>query len=419
MRLHWNVVSKAIRRPCSLKANSMWIQFQAFIYVSVPTKNNGWLERFLVAYCSTIVQVRKLHRNWPEYVRESSKIMLESAVVIILANIILLPNTFLISSFNTTELITGQGSKHSYAFATLENETSASTSSSSVNMDTAPGSIEYNARYFCGTIVGQDGPLRPGRYNSDINIFNRQQSPISFLWKAVPSSNLPPSQIVDGSSNGSNPFATDTNYKLQTLAPGESISLSCKDFVPSVSLYSNSTDGVDRFIEGVSTISVDLDPLIQAAISSSSTGVVVSQPSGEATNEPSTNVLSVDAIYTVNALEVPSREIILQLVEYTINQQDVNGKLPAEIISKPLSVTVPIRTNETINPDTQVKEILAREYSLNATEMQNLDITIRNLSLGVGALDDNHAISLQRINAYQPAPPSAGPTPSIGNFTSP
>ena len=97
MLLHWNVVSKAIRRPCSLTANSMWIQFQAFIYVSVPTKNYGWLERFLVAYCTTIVQVRKLHRNWPEYVRESSKIMLESAVVIILANIILLPNTFLIS----------------------------------------------------------------------------------------------------------------------------------------------------------------------------------------------------------------------------------------------------------------------------------------------------------------------------------
>ena len=413
MRLHWNVVSKAIRRPCSLKANSMWIQFQAFIYVSVPTKNYGWLERFLVAYCTTIVQVRNLHRNWPECVRESSKIMLESAVVIILANIILLPNTFLISSFNTTELITSHGSKHSYAFATLKNETGASTSSSSVNRDTAPGSIEYNARYFCGTIVGQDGPLRPGRYNSDINIFNRQQSPISFLWKAVPSSNLPPSQIVDGSSNGSNPFATDTSYKLQTLAPGDSISLSCKDFVPSVSLYSNSTDGVDRFIEGVSTISVDLDPLIQAAISSSSTGVVVSQPSGEATNEPSTNVLSVDAIYTVNALEVPSREIILQLVEYTINQQDVNGKLPAEIISKPLSVTVPIRTNETINPDTQVKGILAREYSLNATEMQNLDITIRNLSLGVGALDDNHAISLQRINAYQPAYPSDNVTSKV------
>ena len=183
--------------------------------------------------------------------------------------------------------------------------------------------------------------------------------------------------------------------------------------MPSVSLYSNATDDVDRFIEGVSTISVDLDPSIQAAITSSSRGVAVSRPSGEATNEPNTNVLSVDAIYTVNALEVPSREIVLQLVEYTHKQQDVNSKLPTEIIFKPLSVTVPIRTNETVNPDTQVKEILGREYSLNSTEMQNLDITIRNLSLGVGALDDNHAISLQRINAYQPAYPSDNVTSKV------
>jgi hypothetical protein len=189
--------------------------------------------------------------------------------------------------------------------------------------------------------------------------------------------------------------------------------------VPSFLLYSNATDNVYRFIEGVSTISVDLDPSVQAAITSSSSGVVISRPTGEATNEPNTNILSVDAIYTVNALEVPSREIVLQLVEYSINKQDINGKLPTEIILKPLSITVPIRTNETVNPDTQVRDILAREYSLNATERQSLDITIRNLSLGVGALDDNHAISLQRINAYQPAPPSATSQPSVSNSTSP
>ena len=94
--LHWNVVSKAIRRPCSPTANSMWIQ--SSFTILVPTKNYGWLERFLVAYCTTIGQVRKLHRNWPEYARESSEIMLESVVVIILATIILLPNTLVIRS---------------------------------------------------------------------------------------------------------------------------------------------------------------------------------------------------------------------------------------------------------------------------------------------------------------------------------
>jgi hypothetical protein len=308
-------------------------------------------------------------------------------------SIILLSNTFVAITFSFPN---SEQASVSRVFATLDNETS--TSSFTANLDTGPQSLEYTARYFCGTIIGQNGPLRPGHYNSDVNIFNRQQYPVSFLWNAVPSSTL---QLGEGDSN---PFAADTSYKLITLAPGESISLSCKDFAPSLSLYSGATDGADRFVEGVSTISVDLDPSIQAAISSSSTGTVVSEPR---TSEPSTNILSVDAIYTVNALEVPSREIVLQLIEYSIDEQGASRKLPSEIIARPLSVTVPIRTNETVNPEVHVKEILAREYSLNATERQSLDITIRNLSLGVGALDDNHAISLQRINAYQPAPPSA------------
>lgn len=302
----------------------------------------------------------------------------------------------------------GQAGRQTYVFGTLAREVNSSTSATSPNLDPGFGTIEYNARYFCGTIVGQDGPLRPGRYNSDINIFNRQQSPVSFLWNAVPSSPLQPSKETNGTSSDSIPFTADTGYRLHSLAPGASVSLSCKDFVRSFLLYSNATDGVDRFVEGVSTIRVDLDPSIQAAISSSSTGEAISKPIGEGTNEPSSNILSVDAIYTVNALEVPSREIVLQLIEYTINNQNALGKLPAELLSKPLSLTVPIRPNETVNPDIQVKDVLAREYALNATEKQSLDITIRNLSLGVGALDDNHAISLQRVNAYQPTSAPVG-----------
>ncbi len=353
-----------------------------------------------------------MSRIWPKVANARAAITLESASRIMLVIIILLPNTFIIFTFSFNNFYADQRKSDNYAFATLANETNPLTSSTSAILDTGAESLEYDARYFCGTIVGEDGPLRPGRYNSDINIFNRQPYPVSFLWNAVPSLTLQPSKEASGSSVESSSFTSDTSYRLQTLSPGDSISLSCKDFVPSFTLYSNATDGIDRFIEGVSTISIDLDPSIQAAISSSSTGVVVSQSSGEATSEPSTNVLSVDAVYTVNALEVPSREIVLQLVEYTINRQDIDGKLPAEIISKPLSITVPIKTNETVNPDTQVRDVIAREYSLNATERQSLDITIRNLNLGVGALDDNHAISLQRINAYQPAP-------LTGNATSP
>jgi hypothetical protein len=226
--------------------------------------------------------------------------------------------------------------------------------------------------------------LRPGRYNSDINIFNRQSFPISFFWKAVAAS-----QEEEQS---------DSNFRIRSLEPGGSISLSCKDIQASIPAYANDTG--EKFFEGIMTINVDLDSSVIGSISSSREGIL-----GTISEEESLNILSVDAIYTVNALKVASREIVLQLIEYSINKEHESGKIPKDIISKILSVTVPIRTNETINPDQQVRNVLMKEFSLNLEESKRLDITIRNLSLGVGALDDNHALSLQRINAYQPPPP--------------
>ena len=244
--------------------------------------------------------------------------------------------------------------------------------------------LEYTARFICGTITGEEGPLRPGRYNSDINVFNRQSFPISFFWKAVAAS-----QEEEHS---------DTNFRIRSLEPGGSTSLSCKDIQASIPAYANDTG--EKFFEGIMTINVDLDSSVIGSISSSREGIL-----GTISEEESLNVLSVDAIYTVNALKVASREIVLQLIEYSINKEHESGKIPKDIISKILSVTVPIKTNETINPDQQVRNVLMKEFSLNLEESKRLDITIRNLSLGVGALDDNHALSLQRINAYQPPTP--------------
>ena len=244
--------------------------------------------------------------------------------------------------------------------------------------------LEYTARFICGTITGEEGPLRPGRYNSDINVFNRQSFPISFFWKAVAASQ----EEEQG----------DSNFRIRSLEPGGSISLSCKDIQASIPAYANDTG--EKFFEGIMTINVDLDSSVIGSISSSREGIL-----GTISEEESLNVLSVDAIYTVNALKVASREIVLQLIEYSINKEHESGKIPKDIISKILSVTVPIKTNETINPDQQVRNVLMKEFSLNLEESKRLDITIRNLSLGVGALDDNHALSLQRINAYQPPPP--------------
>lgn len=281
------------------------------------------------------------------------------------------------------------------------NITLSPSSNSSIETSTGSNSLEYSARFLCGTIIGEDGPLRPGRYDSDINIFNRQNFPVSFTWKAVLSS--------DFQDNTQKMDEKNSNFILLTLNPGNSISISCNDVRQYLPAYSNNNTGNTNFLEGVLMISIELDPSIQGALSSSSVNIrkdehselVIPSPTSQG-SEPSTNILSVDAIYTVNALEVASREIVLQLIEYSITNQGESTKIPSDMMSRILSVAVPIRTNETLNPDKQVRDILTREYSLSTAESQSLDILIRNLSLGVGALDDNHAISLQRINAYQP-----------------
>ena len=302
--------------------------------------------------------------------------------IVLLHNVI--PRQYTIS-----EIVAPDGYIKDVSVKTVNINTQSASSPTTVTFEAHPltsGSnrLEYTARFICGTITGEEGPLRPGRYNSDINIFNRQSFPISFFWKAVAAS-----QEEEQS---------DSNFRIRSLEPGGSISLSCKDIQASIPAYANDTG--EKFFEGIMTINVDLDSSVIGSISSSREGVL-----GTISEEESLNVLSVDAIYTVNALKVASREIVLQLIEYSINKEHESGKIPKDIISKILSVTVPIRTNETINPDQQVRNVLMKEFSLNLEESKRLDITIRNLSLGVGALDDNHALSLQRINAYQPPTP--------------
>ena len=309
---------------------------------------------------------------------------------------------------------TREVNKNNQVFASSETASSLPTNNSNLNLSSLrdstskipsrSNSIEYNARILCGTIVGEEGPLRPGHYNSDINIFNRQNFPVSFFWKTVLTSDLQDEKQKQEEQN--------SNFILLALGPGNSISISCNDIRQYLPANSNRNSSDTDFFEGVLTISIELDPLIQGALSplavngtrEQSQLLIPSSSDLDQELESNANILSVDAIYTVNALRVASRELVLQLIEYSITKQDEGRKIPSDIISKTLSVAVPIRTNETLNPEKQVRDILMREYSLDSGESQSLDIVIRNLSLGVGALDDNHAISLQRINAYQPPP---------------
>jgi prealbumin domain-containing protein len=373
-----NVFAESLNRNLSLSSNYTTLSSPSLIIEKVDEKNNT------IGGATFLITPNPFTNGSNLAVTDdNAEDANRTSGVVLLSNII--PRQYTIS-----EIVAPDGYIKDISVKTVSiNTQSISSSPTTVMFEGYPlnsdsNKLEYTARFICGTITGEQGPLRPGRYNSDINIFNRQSFPISFFWKAVSTS----------------PEQSDTNFRIRSLEPGGSVSLSCKDIQASIPIYANDTG--EKFFEGIMTINVDVDSSILGSISSSREGVLNTISGAQ---DESLNVLSVDAIYTVNALKVASREIILQLIEYSINKEHESGKIPKDIISKILSVTVPIRTNETVNPDQQVRSVLMKEFALSLEQSKTLDITIRNLSLGVGALDDNHALSLQRINAYQPPPP--------------
>ncbi len=373
-----NVFAESLNRNLSLSSNNTTLSSPSLIIEKVDEKNNT------IGGATFLITPNPFTNGSNLAVTDdNAEDANRTSGVVLLSNII--PRQYTIS-----EIVAPDGYIKDISVKTVSiNTQSISSSPTTVMFEGYPlnsdsTKLEYTARFICGTITGEQGPLRPGRYNSDINIFNRQSFPISFFWKAVSTS----------------PEQSDTNFRIRNLEPGGSVSLSCKDIQASIPIYANDTG--EKFFEGIMTINVDVDSSILGSISSSREGVLNTISGAQ---DESLNVLSVDAIYTVNALKVASREIILQLIEYSINKEHESGKIPKDIISKILSVTVPIRTNETVNPDQQVRSVLMKEFALSLEQSKTLDITIRNLSLGVGALDDNHALSLQQINAYQPPPP--------------
>src|ERR671918_502766 len=151
------------------------------------------------------------------------------------SGIVLLPNV-IPRQYTISEIVAPDGYIKDISVKTVSVNTQSTSTPTTVMFEGQPlksdsNRLEYTARFICGTITGEEGPLRPGRFNSDINIFNRQSFPISFFWKAVAAS-----QEEEQS---------DSNFR--SLEPGGSVSLSCKDIQTSIPAYANDTG--EKFFE--------------------------------------------------------------------------------------------------------------------------------------------------------------------------
>lgn len=231
------------------------------------------------------------------------------------------------------------------------------------NGSTPIRNLTYTVKFECGTISGSEGPLRPGHYDTDIGILNKQEFPVKVMWSAT---------LNDGNN---------TNSILRTLQPQGSIGIVCND-------VREVLRNDQRFVEGFVIINVPLEPGLLGTLSE---GTVILGRTIE-----DINMLEVQAFYTANALaELPHQSYVDKITFAILN--DTSGKIPIPMIGKTLDITVSSEINQVSDPEMKVKSALAETYSLSEQELQGLEVDIRDVSVGVGTMIDDHAISMSTV----------------------
>lgn len=261
-----------------------------------------------------------------------------------------------------SRLVTISGSQSlTVSFSNTQSQTQGNDQASS-----PAKSIVYTVKFECGTISGSEGPLRPGHYDTDISIFNKQDFPVKLFWSA---------SLSKGALG---------NTILQTLQPHTASAVVCKDLTQLFSVGSS-------FAEGFISIEAPLDPQLLGELSDNGTSVV-GQQSGQV------DPLDVQVFYTANALDTLPHPVYADKIVFTI-LNDSSSKIPSSQLLKLLDVTVPSDVGQISDPEDKVKQSLAAKYGLSDSELDGLKIRIESVGVGVGTMIDDHAISLSHVPA--------------------
>ena len=222
--------------------------------------------------------------------------------------------------------------------------------------------IVYTAKFVCGSIVDDDGPLRPGHYDTSINILNNKGYKVGFVWTAV---------INDGPTS---------NAIFKNLDPENSTGISCHDIKDIFAI--DNKDLVEGFV------------IIKIPISSLK-GFDNEQVLPEINND-TTNILDVHIFYSANALDTLPHEVAEEKISFYIIQ-DESGKIPKESLRKLLDVSMPATLNEITDTEAKVKSALAKKYDLDNKDLDKIVIRVKDISMSVSSLLDDHAVSLHVV----------------------
>jgi len=266
----------------------------------------------------------------------------------------------------------------------VENASGQSTVTSATNTtNSEPNSsqdeltVNYYARFNCGSIDDDNGPLRPGKYDSDITIFNKKDFPITIIWKAI---------------------AVNQQYKSNfniLNVPSESIvNINCAKIFPfsqtstddaASSNISNTTNNLsNNFAEGIVKIEISInDGLLVNNFLNNQIGNMIIDAS------EISNLVNVDVLHTVNTLDNLNKEALYLKTDFSKLSSDRNGMDNLTAIFK-------INPDEIINPVDLIKNKLDSGVS-NSTNTNTSDILVGTTEIISNTFTDNHALTVQKV----------------------
>jgi len=216
--------------------------------------------------------------------------------------------------------------------------------------------VFYAAKFVCGSIEDGNGPLRPGHYDTSISILNKQISNSTFFWNVSTS---------DGKISHSTLISLD-NF--------QSTNLDCRDI--------KRVSGITENIMAEGFVLITIPQRYNPA-----------QPSELITPLNNSNGLEVQVFYTANALDTLPHKVVFEKISFYIIHDDT-GKVPEDLIKTTLDVTLESHIDKISNTNVKIKKILAQEYGISNDELEMIQIRIKDVSIGVGSMIDDHAISL-------------------------
>jgi hypothetical protein len=267
----------------------------------------------------------------------------------------------------------------------VENASGQSTVTSATNTTTTTNSkpnssqdeltVNYYARFNCGSIDDDNGPLRPGKYDSDITIFNKKDFPITIIWKAI-------------SVNQQ----YKSNFNILDVPSESIVNINCAKIFPfsqtstddaASSNISNTTNNLsNNFAEGIVKIEISInDGLLVNNFLNNQIGNMIIDAS------EISNLVNVDVLHTVNTLDNLNKEALYLKTDFSKLSSDRNGMDNFTALFK-------INPDEIINPVNLIKNKLDSGVS-NTTNTS--DILVGTTEIISNTFTDNHALTVQKV----------------------